>query len=100
MSKFRMYPSVDSKERFYRPLSRYIRIRLDSTGEEPYFIFNYRRIRINSLDYLTYPEMVYDNDGKIIVIGMYETLCNWGGRLFEIHPDGEYIRVWEEVTNE
>lgn len=98
MAKFRTYPSVDSKERLYRPLSRYIRIRFDST-DEPYFIYNYRRIRINSLDHLIYPEMVYDKDGKIIVIGMYETLCNWGVRLFEMHPDGEYIRVWEEVTN-
>lgn len=97
MAKQRVYKSVDSKDRGYRPISRYIRIRIDSTGEEPYFIYNGRRIRINSLDYLTYPEMVYDRDGKVIVIGMYETLCNWGARLYEIDSDGEYIRVWEEV---
>lgn len=100
MAKQRIYRSVDSMDRGYRPISRYIRIRLDSTGEEPYFIFNNRRIRINSLEYLTWPEMVRDNDGKVIVIGMYETLCNWGARLFEIHPDGEYIRVWEEVSKD
>ena len=98
MAKQRIYSSFDSKDRGYRPISRYIRIRWDSTGEEPYFIFNGRRIRINGLDHLVYPEMVYDRDGKIIVIGLYECLCNFGGRLYEIHPDGEYIRVWEEVT--
>ena len=98
MAKQRVYKSFDSEDRGYRPISRYIRIRYDSTGEEPYFIYNYRRIRLSSLDYLTYPEMVYDREGKIIVIGLYENLCNWGGRLYEIHPDGEYIRVWEEVS--
>lgn len=81
----------------YRPVSRYIRIRFNN-DTEAYFIYKGRREYINDWGNLSYPVMVEDTNGKLIVIGSYKPLCNWGGLLLEIHPDCEYIRIWEEVT--
>ena len=99
MAKQKIYKSKTPDMFDYRPISRYIKIRFNSETE-PYFIYNGRREYIDSYDNLLYPVMLEDNDGKLIVIGLYKTVCNFGGVLLEIEPNCEYVRVWEEIPNE
>jgi hypothetical protein len=87
MSK--VYRNVTNPAVVFTPLSGYLKI--TSNDRRDYFRYKGKRINLDWLDPISYPIMLKDEDGKLIVIGYYNA-----GLLFERHPDGEMIRVWSE----
>ena len=91
------YKEKNNNKYVYSPISRYIKI-MDSV-RKGYYIRHYnRRIYLNDIASLHYPIMLEDTDGKTIVLSGYEPLCNTCCLLYEVHPDGEYMRIWQEKT--
>ena len=80
----------------YTPFGRYKKVFFNGKGE-PYFLFNGRREKFENIPRLTYPVMVEDTDGKLIVIGGYIPVSNTVCLLVELHPDGEMVRLWREI---
>ena len=80
----------------YSPVGGYKR--LYSTDRGFYFLFRGRRVYMDDVPSLTYPVMVEDADGKLLVIGGYMTMCNTFGLLVELHPDCESVRLWTELV--
>lgn len=80
--------------------SRWIKIRFGiKETTSPYFIKNGERIHLDWIMRTSSPIMYRDEEGRDGVISGYLCLCNWGGYLLEIHPDCEYVRLWEELDN-
>lgn len=46
---------------------------------------------------LTSPEFFIDKDGKTSFLSGYDATTYYKPLLIEIHPDGEYIRLYQEV---
>ena len=68
-----------------------------SETASPYFMWGGRRQSLDEIPALHYPVMYEDEAGKVGAIGGYITLCNWGGVLVEIDPNGEAVQLWEEI---
>ena len=92
----RYYFETNNKKPNYKyyPLSRYIKIRFNASGNA-YIIYNGKRIYLDNIMRLSYPIMLEDTDGKIIVLSGYDNpgFCS---RLFELDPNSEYMRIWSE----
>lgn len=61
------------------------------------FYHNGKLYAIDQFMSLSYPIMFDDKDGKLTVVGYYDSTNWYNPLLLEIHPDGEYIRLWEEM---
>ena len=83
----------------YRPITRRLNIYSGKDGNY-YFNFRGRRVYFNDTPYLTYPIMPEDEDGKLIVLGLYMQLTNLLFLLIELDTDNEYVRVWEQIEKE
>ena len=79
----------------YKPVGSYKKIYYTNNGN-PYFMRGGRREKLENIPRLSYPIMPEDENGRLIVIGGYMPL-GYNALLVELHPDGEYIRLWEEV---
>lgn len=88
------YFERNNNKRGYRPITRYLKVYFD---KDIYFRFRGRRVKFDDIPALSYPIMVDDTDGTLIVIGGYMPLTNYHSFLVELHPDGESVRLWEEV---
>ena len=53
---------------------------------------------LDQFERLSYPIMFEDTDGKLTVIGGVDSTQWYKPFLLEIHPDGEYIRLWQEIA--
>lgn len=85
--------------RKYRRVSRWIRL-YPLAREGYYFRWHGRRYRFEDFIRLTYPIFYRDEDGKDSYLsGVYSEAC-YKGYYIEIHPDCEYIRLYEEMTEE
>lgn len=93
------YTEKNTKNK-YRPVSRYIKIRFTVKIDSPYILFHGRRIKINDILSLTYPVILENKEGKLIILSGYMCLCNVYGWLFEIDDNGEYMRIWEQLETE
>ena len=60
-----------------------------------YFMWNGRREYIDNVMRLSYPVM-YDDNGKIGVIGGYITITNCFGVLVEVDENCESVQLWNE----
>lgn len=100
----------------YIPTSRWIKVRYkdvtkrsvvwdyadhyfasDEVCTVPYFIHKNKQYAIGQFMRLSYPITYEDKDGKTGVIGGYNSTDWYNPLLLEIHPDGEYVRLWKEV---
>ena len=93
----RIYFEQNNKTRGYSPVGRYKKVYYNGACGAPYFRWNGRRTYFDDIPRLAYPIMLENEDGKMIVLGGYITLTNTCGVLVEIHPDGEYMRLWQEI---
>lgn len=80
----------------YSPVGGYKKLYWTNKGW--YFLFRGRRVYGSDVPSLSYPVMVEDEAGKLIVIGGYMELSNCFGLLVEIDPDCESARLWSEVV--
>ena len=80
----------------YKTIGRYKKIYFNGKGE-PYFMRGGKREKFDNIPRLTYPVMLEDKEGKLIVITGYIVLSNTCSLLVEIHPDGELVRLWREI---
>lgn len=55
-----------------------------------------RKYALNQFERLSYPIMLEDADGIQAIIGGYDSTQFWHPYLIEIHPGGDYIRLWNE----
>ena len=69
----------------------------DNCREIDYFQYNGRKYPIDQFLRLTYPILYEDKEGKSGVIGGYDCTDWYHPMLLEIHPDGEYVKLWKEV---
>ena len=96
----KLYFEKNNTRTGYRPIGRYKKVYFNNSFGAPYFKWNGRRKYFDDIPRLTCPIMLEDNDEKTIVLGGYITLSNVCGVLVEIHPDGEMVRLWEEVPED
>ena len=47
---------------------------------------------------LTYPEFFEDENGKTSYLSAYDATNYYNPYLMEVHPNGEHIRLYREVT--
>ena len=92
----KMYFENNNTRMCYTPWGRYQKIYYNGKGE-PYFMRGGRREKFDDIPRLSYPVMVEDADGKLIVIGGYIPISNTCSLLVEVHPDGEMVRLWREI---
>lgn len=100
----------------YAPASRWIKIRYadvtkrsvvwdyadhyfasDKVCTVSYFIHKGKKYAIGQFMRLLYPIFYEDKEGKTGVIGGYDGTSYYNPYYIEIHPDGEYVRLWKEV---
>ena len=89
--------SVTARSRFYDYGDKYSE---DANGRRDVFIFRHGG-RVYALDQflqLSAPIMFEDEDGKLTVIGGYDATEYYHPFLLEVHPNGESVRLWEEIT--
>lgn len=68
-----------------------------ATGTEvTYFIWNGRKWALDQFLRLSYPIFWEDEDGYLQFLSGYDGENWYNPILIEIHPDGEYVRVYEE----
>ena len=82
-----------------KTVSRWIKIRFSVKEGNPYFMWGNRRQYLDDVPSVCHPMMYEDKDGSIGVIGGYIVISNCCSVLVEIHPDCEYVRLWEELDN-
>ena len=92
----KMYFEKNNTRTGYSPIGRYKQVyfNADTTA---YFKWNGRRVKLDDIPALTYPVMLDDEYGKIIVLGGYITLSNTCGLLVEIDTDYQAVRLWQEI---
>lgn len=64
------------------------------------FRHNGKVYALNQFMRLSYPIMLENEDGITAVISVYDATQWYKPYLLEIHPDGEYIRLWIEKEME
>lgn len=108
----------------YTPASRWIKVDFriitprhslyeygDGSGLEEYhtnkelrevicFRHNGKLYALNQFMRLSYPIMLEDADGIQAIISGYDSTQWYKPYLIEIHPDGEYVRLWNEESTE
>ena len=62
-----------------------------------YFIHKGQRYFLEQFMRLSYPIFYEDKNGAEGVIGGYDATSYYNPYYIEIHPDGEYVRLWKEV---
>ena len=62
-----------------------------------YFTHCGRKYALGQFEHV-YPIM--DTEDKGIIIGAYDSTIWWNPYALEIHPDGEYVRLWEDISKE
>lgn len=81
----------------YSPVGGYKKLYWTDKG--CYFLFRGRRVYMEDIPSLSYPVMVEDEEGKLIVIGGYMSICNTFGLLVEVDAvSSEAVRLWTEVV--
>ena len=79
--------------------SRWIKLYSNMNGS--YWFKHYgKRYKLDQFLRLSYPMFYEDNEGKTGIIGGYDGEQWYNPYLLEVHPDGEYIRLWEELKGE
>lgn len=79
---------------YIKKLGRYKMLYLSRKGW--FFLWNDRRFYLDDVARLPFPVTYYDNDGKLVPIGGWLPLCNWGGVLVEI-TEYDTIQLWDEI---
>ena len=65
-----------------------------------FFKFKGKQYALGQFMRLQYPIMIEDDDWKISVIGAYDCTQSYNPYFIEVHPDGECVRLWEEIKEE
>ena len=83
----------------YQTVSRWIKIRFNTTGEA-YFLYRGMRHKFDNIERLHYPITWQDKEGKLQYLSGVEYITWFYALFVEIHPDGEYIRLWIELKGD
>ena len=67
-------------------------------GSLTFFRYGGRRYALGQFMRLTYPEFFTDENGNTGYLSGYDATQWYNPLLIEIHPDGEYIRLFQGVT--
>lgn len=98
--------------RQYKTASRWIKVQFkdvtprhrlydySDNGSLDCFIHNNRLFALGQFDRLTYPVFYEDDEGKLQYLSGYDCTQWYKPYLIEIDPCGEYIRLWNDVTEE
>lgn len=96
----------------YKTCSRWIKVKdkevtprhklydYSDNGSLLYFMHNNREYAIGQFERLAYPIMWNDNDGKLQYISGYDCTTWYNPYLIEIESNGEYVRLWTQVTSD
>lgn len=108
----------------YTPASRWIRVKFeivtprsslyeygDGSGLEEYggrkdlkeiitFRHGGKKYALGQFERISYPIILEDSDGIQAILGGVDSMQWYNPYLIEIHPDGEYIRLWNESNME
>lgn len=107
------------KEYTYKKASRWIKIKtayvterhslydyadnfdcVDNKRELLYFIHKGRKYALDQFMRMPAPITFTDSDGKLTVLSGYDCTDYYNPYLLEIHSDGEYVRLWNEVEKD
>lgn len=72
----------------------------DGDNTLAWFRHNSRKYAIGQFEMLAYPIFFDDEYGKLAYLSGYDATQWYKPYLIEIHPDGECIRLYEEVNRE
>lgn len=73
---------------------------VDNKRELTYFTHNGRKYALDQFMRMSAPITFTDRDGKLTVLSGYDCTNYYNPYLLEIHPDGEYVRLWNEVDKD
>ena len=70
----------------------------DNDNSISFFTHNSKKYAISQFIQLSYPIMIEINEEDTAIIGGYDIECSYKPYLLEISNCGEYVRLWEEVS--
>lgn len=73
---------------------------VDNRRELLYFIHKGCQYALDQFMRMSAPITFTDSDGKLTILSGYDCTNFYNPYLLEIHPDGEYVRLWNEVEND
>ena len=93
--------------------SRWIKVQYDTIKRSNHSLYNYMegdnsitffvkngiKYAISQFMRLSYPTTIEVNEDDIAIIGGYDTETSYKPYLLEISDCGEYVRLWEEVSD-